>query len=176
MGSYMYFLSDKVDQLSKDQKIFFAFACVERVVQVFEYNYDETITAPREAVDNVIHMLAQDNLDIAIIDQAKKTLEKDIPNVERMGSEYQPSMTAGVAILYAIDSILISEKENVVNALEYALEAVDSFSEFNEEGYEEEKEWHRKAFNIVKQNDSYPVDMIEEINKELPRWSAEWRD
>ena len=172
----MYFLNDKLDELSKDQKIFFAFACVERVVQVFEYNYDETITTLRETVDKIIHMLAQDNLDINSIDQAKRTLEKEIPNVEKMGSEYQPSMTAGVAILYAIDSILISEKENVVNALEYTLEAVDSFSEFNEEGYEEEKAWHRIALDIIKQNDSYPVDMINEINKELPEWSAEWRD
>ncbi len=172
----MYFQIDELQKLTLEKKIYFAAVCVERVVQVFEFNYDETITEPRKTINNLIYNLVSADTDISIISYQKEELKTLIPDVDTMGSEFTPSMLAGVAMLYLLDSVISKREEDILSALEYSLQAIDSFSEYDELGVVEERSWHKKALNIVKNSGEYPVEEIKAINEDYPEWSAMWRD
>ncbi len=172
----MYFQIDKLKKLSQKKKIYFATCCVERVVQIYEFNYDNTILEPRNIIENIINDLVSDKLDISKAEKQKEVLSDLIPNVDEMGSEFTPSMLAGVAILHLLNCIISYDDEDFIHALEYSLEAVDSFSEYDESGVEEEKNWHEKALDIIQKNENYPINEIKAINEEYPKWSELWRD
>lgn len=174
----MYFQIDDFNKLSKNKKIFFAAVCVERVVQVFEFNYDNTILVPRIIVEEFINSLISNNIvNTPQILKQKEELESLIPNTDEVGSEFTPSMLAGVAILHLLNAAITDEDDDIFNALTYSLEAVDSFSEYNKVGLDEEKAWHVNALKIVTNSDiDCPLKEIEKINIEYPEWSKMWRD
>jgi len=172
----MYFQVSDLKELTSEKKIFFTAICVERVVQVFEFNYDNTILEPRNIVEDMINSIVIDKINISEINKHKKTMKNLIPDVDEMGSEFTPSMEAGVAILYLLNAIISKEEEDIINALVYSLEAVDSFSEYNQLGLEEEKEWHKRLLDIVKNSKTYPIERVREMNEEYPQWSEMWRD
>jgi hypothetical protein len=172
----MYFQIEGLKILSQKKKIYFTTCCIERVVQIFEFNYDNTVLEPRNIVEDIITDLISDNLDSLKAEKQKEILSDLIPNIDEMGSEFTPSMLAGVAILHLLNCIISYNDEDIIHALEYSLQAVDSFSEYNESGLEEEKIWHKKSLDIINNNETYPTDEIKAINKEYPKWSEMWRD
>lgn len=172
----MYFQNDDLEKLPQKKKIYFTASCVERVVQIFEFNYDNTILVPRDIVEGIINDLILDNIDSSKAIKQKEILSDLIPNVDEMGSEFTPSMLAGVAILHFINCIISYKDEEIIHALEYSLQAVDSFSEYNGLGLDEEKAWHKKSLDIIQKNETYPVEEIKKINDEYPKWSEMWRD
>ncbi len=172
----MYFMKKGVVDLTIAQKMIFITVCSERVVPVFEFNYDETIRDPREAIFEIRQMLLAKKINRSALDSLRNRVHRVIPNIDKMGSEFSPSMLAGVAILYAIDFIGSGETDKAFKSLEYSLESVDAFSEFNGRGLEEEKYFHRKAFEIVRKFDFFPVSEIDNLKKSPPEWSSNWRD
>lgn len=172
----MYFQIAELNKLPWEKQIYFASICVERVVQVFEFNYDETIHEPRNIIADLIHSLVSDDIDISKIASQKEKLETLIPDVDLTGSEFTPSMLAGVAMLYLCEAIISNKEEDIINAIEYSLQAVDSFSEYDELGVAEERSWQKRALDIIKSSEAYPVEAIKTINQKYPEWSAMWRD
>lgn len=172
----MYFQIDELQKLILEKKIYFAAVCVERVVQVFEFNYDETITEPRKIINSLIYSWVSEDIDISKMFHQKEELKTLIPDVDTLGPEFTPSMLAGVAMLHLLNSAIFKREEDILSALEYSLQAVDSFSEYDELGVTEEQSWHKKALNIVKNSEEYPVEEIKAINEEYPEWSSMWRD
>ena len=172
----MYFLIDELKKLSQKKKTYFAACCVERVVQIYEFNYDNTIVEPRNIIETIISDLVSDKPDTAKTAKQREILRDLIPDVDEMGSEFTPSMLAGVAMFHLLNCIISYNDADIINALEYSLQAVDSFSEYNEAGLAEEQLWHQKALEIIRENEIYPLNEIRAINEADPKWSELWRD
>lgn len=172
----MYFQTDELIKLPREKQIYFAAICVERVVPVFEFNYDETIQEPRNIIANLIHSWVSADIDLPRITWQKAKLKTLIPDVDVMGSEFTSSMLAGTAMLYLCDAIISNKVEDIVYAIEYSLQAVDSFSEYDESGVAEEQSWQKQALDIIESSEGYPVEAIKIINEDYPEWSAMWRD
>ncbi|MBU2714284.1 hypothetical protein [Zooshikella harenae] len=173
----MYPYLKEVNQLNWVLKSCLVASAVKRLQEIFEYNYGEADSviskANKSLLDNCIKNELANKEELM---SAKRNLSAVIPDTDTKGSEYTPSMLTGVATLHAIDSLLFKCDDDVIKSLEFALEAVDSFCEYNGLALQEELAWHKKNIDYLASLDA-PLNASKitgVFDKDKPMWLKNW--
>ena len=170
-----YPLVSKLEKLNRNLQIFFAIVCADRCVRIFDYNFNEGSTELKDAINaclaNYVNIIDRENL-LSV----KASLENAIPILDEVGSQHSCSVYAGTSILCVIDAVLRRELALIINSLNSALEAVDSFSEYNGKGIKDELEWQSTVLGRLSKIPAEfdEIEFIKQINEDTALWESEW--
>ncbi len=170
-----YFLENEIISLPFFDKIIFTTICVQRMVRLFNLHYGEEYNEPSEALKILLNYLENDSTD-GSTKKAIDNLSKVIPNIDEQGSQFTPSMEAGVSILYALDALENNSNEDMINSLYYCLEAVDAITEFEGHGIKEEMEYHKEILNeiVTRRLTKENISKIHSYFDLEPEWQKWW--
>lgn len=170
-----YCFKDKLNFLSFADQVLFITICAHRMARLFNLHYDETLTEPTEIINLLVTYLTGGVID-SEIDPVIKKMERTVPNVDESGSEYTPSMYAGVSLLYALDAVKNRSEEDILKGLSFCFDAIESFTEYEEHGLIEEKQFHSQLLERIKDGHLSKDDMdgIREYFDITPEWEKWW--
>lgn len=120
---------DRLGRLPRRLCAAFAAACAQRVLRIYELDYDETNRAPHNAVELTWEYACGNNIDPARLAAAQDAASKATPNIEVEGDEYTAPMLACVSASYALDAAQDSTGASAARAASAARDAVDGFAE-----------------------------------------------
>jgi hypothetical protein len=163
---------DRLGHLPRRLCAAFGVACAQRVLRIYELDYDETNRAPYNAVELTWEYACGKNIDPARLAAAREAASKATPKLEIEGDEHTAPMLACVSAIYALDAVQDPTCASAARAASAAREAAESFTEYDGKGLEAERQWQEFALALVESWGSKPIDrhMFAALDDEPPRW------
>jgi len=169
-------LATCLQSMSRTKKSIFAILCADRCVRIFDYNYLEGAPELQGGISVAIGSVYSVAEHLSEIKEAIARLEKVIPDLDEVGSQHTCAMGAGVSVLYALNAVISGNEKDVILASSNALDAVDSFSEYNGQGRQEELLWQERALRklqgLPERTDI--KQLRDALNSSPPAWEREW--
>jgi hypothetical protein len=164
--------TERLERLSHRLRVAFAAGCANRVLRIYELDYNKENRSPHAAVDvawkfacggQIPEQTFSDILD-AVIDAT--------PNIEEEGDEYTAPMSASVSTICALKAIKDITARAASNATMHALEAVASFEDYKGVGEAAEEQWQERALELAESWGAQPItrDMFAVLGADPPVW------
>ncbi|MCZ6679363.1 MAG: hypothetical protein O7E52_19195 [Candidatus Poribacteria bacterium] len=173
---YLERLSCRLEYLPHRLRVAFAAGCAERVLRIYELDYNATDCRPHAAVELAWKFACGEQVSTELITSTEAAVGDATPNIELEGDEYSGPMSASVSTIYALYAITDHTTKAASDAARCAIEAVQSFEDYSGEGAKAEKQWQENALDLVESWGDRPISqgMFAPIGGEPPVWFP-WR-
>lgn len=172
-----YIFEERLRVLKIEKQLVFAILCAARAVRIYDYNYIQDSTELIDTIQLLLSEYKSKEKNIQKLDEFYASIENVLPDLDEEGSEYGCSLYSGVAILYAIDAVKDYSLETILQSLNYTLEAVDGFSEYDGDGLKEEIKWQQELLCVLEdKKDIAEQEILIELYKSKANWEAIWLD